>query len=180
MGTGARADKRPAREELTNFALGADYAQWLVGPVARIASSKEIREFLSLVDDETAAAFIESFWAKRRDAENPWPDQQPEAVFERRATEADKLFTEGVTLGRRTDRGEIHIVYGPPEEVDYENDPESRYGPIEVWRYGRKAARGLDGERPKKTYRFAKTGELTEFYTSAPSVLKRDSRGVMK
>jgi GWxTD domain-containing protein len=165
---------------LTNFALGADYAQWLVGPVARIASPREIREFLSLVDDESAAAFVESFWAKRVDPENPWPDQQPEAVFERRAGEADKRFTEGVTLGRRTDRGEIHIVYGPPEEIDYESDPESRYGPIEVWRYGRKAARGLDGARPKNVYRFAKTGELTQFYSPAPSISRRDSRGVIK
>ena len=177
---GADAGKRPQLEELTNFALGGDYAQWLVGPVARIATTKEIGEFLALVDDESAAAFVETFWQRRVDSESPWPDQQPRAVFERRAGEADKRFTEGVTLGRRTDRGEIHIVYGSPEEVDYESDLESRYGPIEVWRFGKKAARGLDGAKPKKIYRFAKTGELTEFYSPSPSIRKTHSRGVIK
>lgn len=175
MTPGAWAGKRLALEDLTNFALGPEYAQWLVGPIARIATASEIDRFLELVDDDTAGRFIEDFWDRRSDSSIPWPDQQPRAVFESRASEADRRFTEGVTLGRRTDRGEIHILYGPPAELEYEDDPESRYGPIEVWRYEKKAARGLDGARPKKFYRFAKKGELTVLYSPGPSLPKSPS-----
>lgn len=168
--SGASAEKRRALEELTNFALGAEYSQWLVGPVSRIAKSTEIDRFLSLTDDREAVEFIDDFWDKRADPSVPWPDKQPRAVFETRVDEADRKFTEGVTRGRRTDRGEIHIVYGPPPEIDYEDDPDSRQGPIEVWRYGKKTEPGLDGEKPKKLYRFVKSGQLTEFYAPSPKL----------
>lgn len=176
----AHAGKRRELEELINFALDAEYSHWLVGPVARIASDAEIDAYLRLSDDEAAVAFIDEFWNDRLDASNPWPDQQPRAVFERRSEEADRKFTEGVRLGRRTDRGEIFVVFGEPLEIEYEEEPDSRGGPIEIWRYGKKAPRGLGGEKPKKLYRFNKQDGVTVFYSPSPTVPRRNRRGVIR
>jgi GWxTD domain-containing protein len=164
---GLQAAREPSIGELTNFSLSPDLSQWLVGPVSRIATQSEIRQYLGVGDDAAAREFIEDFWRRRQSDEIAWPDEQPRAIFERRAEEADRLFTEGVNLGRRTDRGEIHVLYGPPEEKEFESDPNSRVGPMEVWRYGKKSEEGLDGRRPKRLYRFVRSGEVTVLLGSA-------------
>ena len=41
-------------------------------------------------------------------------------LYQKRAAEADKKFSEAAVAGRRTDRGTIHVLYGEPESVDYE------------------------------------------------------------
>lgn len=162
-----QAAREPSIGELTNFALSPDLSQWLVGPVSRIATQSEIRQYLGVDDDAAAREFIEDFWMRRQSSEVAWPDEQPRAVFERRAEEADRLFTEGVHLGRRTARGEIHVLYGPPEQKEFESDPNSRVGPMEVWEYGKGSKQGLDGKRPKRVYRFVKSGEVTVLLGSA-------------
>jgi GWxTD domain-containing protein len=174
---GLQAAREPSIGELTNFALSPELSQWLVGSISRIASESEVRQYLELDDDAAARAFIEDFWRRRHSDEITWPDQQPRAVFERRAEEADRLYSEGINLGRRTDRGEIHVLYGPPAEKRYESDLDSRLGPMEVWEYDRKSERGLDGKRPKRFYRFVKSGETTVLLGSAdrPSrILERE------
>ena len=153
--------------ELTNFTLSPELAQWLVGPISRIASRREVAEYLSLQSDQAAVEFIDFFWASRRSASNPWPDQQPRAIFEGRAEEADRLFTEGVNLGRRTDRGAVHVLYGPPAEKSFESDPDRYRDPVEVWEYEKNAPKGLDGKKPKRFYRFIKRGEATVFLAPA-------------
>jgi GWxTD domain-containing protein len=164
---GLQAAREPSIGELTNFALSPELSQWLVGPVSRIATESEIRQYLAVDDDDAARKFIEDFWRRRQSDEIAWPDEQPRAVFDRRAEEADRLFTEGVNLGRRTDRGGIHVLYGPPAEKKFESDPNIRMGPLEVWEYGKKSEKGLDGKRPKRLYRFVKSGDVTVLLGSA-------------
>ena len=147
---------------LTNPRLSPGYAQWLVGPIARMASPEERAEYLELDDDYAAADFIEEFW-RRRDPDPSAPGNPVRATFERRAEEADRKFTEAGLSGRKTDRGVIHVLYGPPERTDYEL-PRGGGPAVEVWFYPEDAPEGLDGEPPEGSYRFQKRGEVTTFY----------------
>jgi GWxTD domain-containing protein len=149
--------------ELTNPFLGPAYTAWLAGPIARIATAQEISEYLALRDDAPAAAFIEGFW-QRRDPSAEKPGNPFRETFERRAAEADRLYSEAGFLGRRTDRGVLHVLYGPPQRVDYEVSPVPHGPPIEVWTYGGASPSGLDGKRPSPVHRFIKQGDLTVLY----------------
>lgn len=141
-------------EDLTNLFLSPQYSQWLVGPIARMIAPGGAEAYLALRDDLAAADFIEAFWRERP------PGQRQ--TFEVRADEADRRFTEAGYSGRRTARGMIHILYGEPEETEYEIDLQTGE-PYEIWRYGQDAPAGLDGRRPT-TFRFQKTGDITTFY----------------
>lgn len=162
----AAKKKKAPREasELTNFLLSPRYSQWLLGAVSRIATGAEIEAYLRLTDDEAAVAFIDEFWTGRRSPDIVWPSPQPRELFESRAREADDQFSEGTHLGRRSDRGTIFILYGAPEETEYESSTEKNRPSYEVWRYPKSSEPGLDGERPEREYFFIKRGERTVFH----------------
>lgn len=157
---GAASPRSPA--DLVNFRLGPDYSHWLAGPVARMATAEEVRSFLALEDDFAAVDFVETFW-RRRDPDPEAPGNPVRTTFERRAAEADRRYDEAGIRGRRTPRGTLHVLYGPPEEVDFQIAPRGGE-PIEVWRYPADAPPGLDGREPERFYRFRKQGELTVPY----------------
>lgn len=165
-----RGKPRPA-DELLNVFLSPGYAQWLVGPVARLATEEQIGAFLALTDDAAAERFIDEFWARRKPLEGI-PGMTARRQFEHLAEEADRRFGEETYPGRRTDRGTIFILYGPPDEVDYEESRRRGVGLVEIWRYERPRI-GLDGEAPKKAYHFIQDGDLTRFAEGAelPRVL---------
>jgi GWxTD domain-containing protein len=165
IAVGAEAARRRGEPplELINPRLGPDYSQWLVGPIARLAKPDEIDAYLALADDAAAAAFIQKFWAER----DPAPDRADNPLrdaFDKRAAEADKQFTEGGYLGRRTARGTTYVLFGPPTKIDHDISPDPDGPPLEVWRYDSKVTAGLDGERPAKVYRFIRQGDLTVVY----------------
>jgi GWxTD domain-containing protein len=155
-----------AMADLTNPFLGPDFSAWLIGPVARIARPDEIKAYLALHDDGEAAAFIQQFWERR----NPKPGQPNPllARFEERSEVADKKYSEAGLLGRRTDRGTILILYGPPGRGGFEVARRPTDPPIEVWQYAANAPAGLDGRHPDPFYRFTKRGELTVLYIPRP------------
>jgi GWxTD domain-containing protein len=162
-GTVSAAQKVHTAEDLFQPFLEGDLSQWLVGPIGRLATEDEITQYLRLKTADDAKTFIDAFWA-RRDPD-PGKDGNPvRELYETRATEADKKFSEAAVSGRRTDRGTIHILYGAPESVDYEQFRDVSGPDVELWRYSKKAEAGLDGRRPEKEYRFAKLGDLTRFY----------------
>jgi GWxTD domain-containing protein len=162
--SGGSPSRGTAPELLTNPSLSPAYSQWLVGPVAEMATSEEIEAYLALDGDERAATFVEAFWARR----NPYP-QRPDNVllelFEKRAADADRLFSEAGYLGRRTARGTVYVLYGEPAEEDYQVAQHSADPPITVWEYPANAPAGLDGDQPQRFYRFVKRKDVTEFYT---------------
>ena len=149
--------------DLTNPFLGPELSSWLIGPVSRIATPEEVQAFLALQDDAQAQAFVEQFWA-RRDANPDRPGNPLEEAFQERAVEADRLYTEAGFRGRRTARGTIYVLYGPPAEMNFEVSSMPNESPIEVWTYAATASTGLDGKRPTPTYRFIKRGDLTVTY----------------
>jgi GWxTD domain-containing protein len=149
--------------ELINPALGPDYSSWMAGAAARLATPEEINEYVTLSDDQQAAAFIERFWKKH----NPTPAKPGNPLretFETRSAAADHLYSEAGQIGRRTDRGVLYVLYGLPKKIDHEVSPIRNGPPLEVWIYGTEAPSGLDGQRPNPLYRFVKSGDLTVRY----------------
>ncbi len=149
--------------DLLNPALGPDYTSWLIGPVSFLATKEEVAAYLALTSDTAAQEFIQQFWTRR----NPHPKRPDNALletFEERGAEADRLYSEGGYLGRRTDRGTIFVLYGKPKKIDFDVPPASGAPPIEVWTYAPETAPGLTGRKPAPSYRFTKRGDLTLFY----------------
>jgi len=158
---GKRKQQQP--EELTNFLLSPRYSQWLVGPIARIASSDERKTYLSLQVDEEADAFIARFW-EERGGEAVFPSKGKKAIFDERAQEADRIFSEGTFRGHRTDRGTVFVLYGEPVEIRFEPAPRGRGDFLEIWEYDREAEKGLDGKTPERLYQFVKREGTTKLY----------------
>lgn len=154
----------PNATDLTNPFLGPEYTSWLIGPIARLATPEEIKAFQAITTDEQAQAFVEAFWAKRTGSADQFGNTVRQ-VFDKRSAEADRAFTESGYSGRRTDRGAIFILYGPPKKVDYEVSPTPGENPVEVWMYDETSPLGLDGRKPASLYRFIKRGDLTVTYT---------------
>jgi GWxTD domain-containing protein len=150
--------------ELSNPLLGPDYSNWLVGPVSLMASHEEIQGYLALHDDHQATEFIKQFWARRNPTQGPGNPLL--TTFEERADAADHKFTEGVVLGRHTDRGAILVIYGPPQKTGFEVPPRPTMAAIEVWDYAAGAPAGLNGKHPDRAYRFTKRDELTVRYVA--------------
>lgn len=149
----AKGKKPRDPEALFNPLLGIEHSHWLVGPIAEIATADEIEAYLALTGDDEAVRFVEEFWGRRAEGYGFF-DRKPRQIYEERLTEADKRFSEGTFPGRRTDRGKLWILYGEPEEITFEKDRDERVPTLEVWRYPKDAGAGLDGERPKRVYRF--------------------------
>jgi GWxTD domain-containing protein len=159
--TGAEREKRGSADEVINLFLSPGYAQWLAGPIAHIATDEEIEAYLAITDDEAAERFIDEFWSRRVPVAGP-PGVTARQQFERLAEEADRKFGEDTLIGRRTDRGTIFILYGPPAEVDYQPARKARAGLVEIWKYEKDEV-GMDGNAPKRHYYFIKRNDVTVF-----------------
>ncbi len=158
---GAARGKPRSADDLLNVFLSPGKAQWLVGPISRLASDEEIAAFLEITDDEEAERFIAEFWSGRRPMDGT-PGLTARLQYEHLAEEADRLYGEQTFPGRRTDRGTIFILYGPPDEVDYKPARKAKYGEVEVWLYDAGKV-GLDGKAPKRAYHFIQEDDLTRF-----------------
>lgn len=134
-----KRQKRLAKE------LGPAYGSWLRDEVPDIITEDERRAFLALSTNEERAQFIEIFWDRR----NPDPESPTNAFKEehyRRIAYADEHFASGIP-GRKTDRGRMYIIWGPPDEIEshptggaYDRPLEQGGGstttyPWELWRY---------------------------------------------
>lgn len=170
--------KRYESADLTNFFLGPELAQWLVGPIAHLASEKERRDYLALNQDSEAEAFVADFW-ERRGPNLVFPPTGPKVTFYERAQEADRTYTEGTHLGRRTDRGTVFILYGPPDSIEFGSSPTRGGEPVEVWNYSVRE-KGLDGNKPDRRYAFRKQENLTEFFPLSGVKIPRKTRSPIR
>lgn len=164
--------------DLTNFFLGPELAQWLVGPIAHLASEKERRDYLALNEDSEAAAFVAGFW-ERRGPNLVFPPTGPKITFYERAQEADRTYSEGTRLGRRTDRGTVFILYGPPDSIEFGSSPTRGGEPVEVWNYSTRE-KGLDGNKPDRRYAFRKEENLTGFFPLSAVKIPRKTRSPIR
>lgn len=96
--------------------VGSAYDSWLKDEVPYIIADEERRAFLQLSTNEEREQFIESFWDRRNpDPESPINTYKEEHY--RRLAYADERFASGIP-GRKTDRGHIYILWGPPDEIE--------------------------------------------------------------
>jgi len=141
-----RTDKEKfAAQKAVRQELKGAYKTWLTQDVAYIITDEETRAFKNLSNDEERDAFIEQFWLRR----NPDPDS-PENEFReehyRRIAYANEHFAAGKP-GWKTDRGQIYIEYGKPDNIEAHPDggeytrPADEGGgttvtfPFEIWNY---------------------------------------------
>jgi len=118
---------------------------WLRNVVPDIITEQERRAFLELGTEEERDQYKEIFWRNL----NPDPDSSVNLFREehyRRLAYADEHFASGIA-GRKTDRGHIYIIWGPPDEIEshptggtYDRPPQQGGGSSnayawELWRY---------------------------------------------
>ena len=118
---------------------------WLLEVVPDIITDNERRAFLELGTEEEREQYKEIFWHNH----NPDPESPVNTFKEehyRRLAYADEHFASGIS-GRKTDRGHIYILWGPPDEIEshptggtYDRRMEQGGGststhPWELWRY---------------------------------------------
>ena len=136
--------KRKAEDKLRKE-LASPYNKWLDEEVRWIISDEERTAFKRLQTDDERQAFIEQFWLRR----DPTPDTEENEFKEehyRRIAWANDRFASGIP-GWKTDRGQIYIKFGPPDENDShtsggpgtrpieEGGGETTFFPYEIWRY---------------------------------------------
>ncbi len=136
--------KRKAEDRLRKE-LNSPYKKWLDEEVRWIISDEERTAFKRLQTDDEKQAFIEQFWLRR----DPTPDTEENEFKEehyRRIAWANDRFASGIP-GWKTDRGQIYIKFGPPDENDShtsggpgerpieEGGGETTFFPYEIWRY---------------------------------------------
>ena len=153
--------ERLVPDDLINPFLGPAYTRWLVGPVGQLADEDERTLFLLLESNEEAAAFVEEFWRRR--------DGKLKRQFDLRAVEADKRYSESGLLGRRTDRGMVYVLFGDPEKTEWEEHRNIDDPDIELWTYAKGTAKGLNGKKPARRYRFARDGDVMRLFSNDPS-----------
>src|SRR5258706_15794921 len=119
--------------------------RWLTEDVLYIISDDERRAFLELGTAEEREQFIEIFWRNRNSDQESRVNPIREEHY-RRLAYADEHFASGVP-GRKTDRGRMYIIWGPPDEIEthpsggtFDRPMEQGGGttstfPWEVWRY---------------------------------------------
>lgn len=168
LACGSSAPRTATAADLTNPFLGPEQSSWLIGPIARIANPDEVRSYLAISDEAQATQFIDQFWATR-DPNPGRPGNPLREAFDERTVEADRLFTEAGYRGRRTDRGTIFVVYGPPTKTEFEISPGPGQPPVEAWTYEPGTPAGLDGRKPLPVFRFIKRGDLTVTYVPRES-----------
>jgi GWxTD domain-containing protein len=133
------------REHKLSKELGPGYSDWLRNVVPDIITDEERRAFLELSTNEEREQAIEIFW-DRRNPHRESPENSFREEHYRRLAYADEHFASGIP-GRKTDRGHIYILWGPPDEIEshptggiYERAPGQGGGSSnayawELWRY---------------------------------------------
>lgn len=113
--------------------LPARYAEFL-NSVRWLITSPERKTFLSTPDADKER-FIEDFWT-RRDPDPTTPENEVKSEYFARISQANELFRGEAVAGWLSDRGRIHILYGPPTERRIQPSGETSRLCQEAWYYG--------------------------------------------
>jgi GWxTD domain-containing protein len=115
-------------------ALPERYQKWVDEEVGYIITRHEREVFLKLQTDKERDIFIEAFW-KHRDPLPESPRNEFEEEHYRRLNDANAMFGRSTPVpGWKTDRGRIHILLGPPRNIEQYTNVNGVY-PVEIWFY---------------------------------------------
>jgi GWxTD domain-containing protein len=112
------------------------YRWWLEDDVRYIITSEEAAAFRSLTNDEERDRFVETFWY-RRDPTPETVENEFKLEHYRRIVFANQKYGTKDEPGRNTDRGQIYIVFGPPDQHSNETDASGLT--VETWTYWKSA-----------------------------------------
>lgn len=93
------------------------WGKWLGEDVCYIITTQELADFYNLETDQERDKFVTDFWNRR----NPNPGSQENKYKQehyRRIAYANLHFAADIP-GWKTDRGQIYILYGPPDSIDH-------------------------------------------------------------
>jgi GWxTD domain-containing protein len=123
----------PAGTE-TGSSLPARYQQWLTEEAVYIIAPRERDVFLALKTDRERDIFIEAFWKQRDPSPGTERNEFKEEHY-RRLAYANSVYGRSTPLpGWKTDRGRIHIILGPPKNIE-SYDHVTNVFPTEIWFY---------------------------------------------
>ncbi len=125
--------------------LPEKYRKWVAEDVVYIISPKEKDVFLHLRSDRERDIFIEAFW-KHRDPLPGASENKFKSEHYRRIEYANKTFGPSPP-GWKTDRGRIHIILGPPMNIQRFTSM-TRVYPTELWYY----QQDIEGDLPPFFY----------------------------
>lgn len=110
------------------------HKKWLEEEVVYIITALEKEVFLILESDRERDQFIEAFW-KQRDPTPGSPENEFKAEHYRRINHANHFYGRtSPVAGWRTDRGEIYIILGEPNDITRFEGKSQVYN-TEVWFY---------------------------------------------
>ncbi|MEE9230818.1 MAG: GWxTD domain-containing protein, partial [Acidobacteriota bacterium] len=123
----ARTKNRPP------YPVDEPTSEWRHGPVWYLLTIEEERAYKRLKDKGERRAFIEAFWARRDPT--PWTlFNELRKEFWKRVEESNRLFSESVKPGWKTEKGKLYILFGPPKDFQaYEKSVGKRRD--FAWRY---------------------------------------------
>ena len=114
--------------------LPEKYRLWLEEEVVFIITPTERDVFRKLETDKERDIFVEAFW-KHRDPTPGTPQNEFKEEHYRRITYANEFYGRGTPRpGWMTDRGRIHIILGPPLNIEDFDSINGVY-PVQVWSY---------------------------------------------
>ncbi len=118
------------------------HKKWLEEEVVYIITALEKEVFLKLESDRERDRFIEAFW-KQRDPTPGSPENEFKTEHYRRINHANHFFgRSSPKAGWRTDRGEIYIILGEPNDITRFEGKTQVYN-SEVWFYQGMSKYGL-------------------------------------
>jgi GWxTD domain-containing protein len=108
---------------------------WYGGPVRYIITKQEVKAYKALETELDRQNFIDWFW-QRRDTVPTTPENEFRDRFELRVFESNRLFSDTSKPGWKTDMGKVHILVGPPDEINRDLMAKTHRG-IVTWVYRR-------------------------------------------
>lgn len=154
------------------------YKKWVDEEVGYIITGHERDVFLKLQTDRERDIFIEAFW-KHRDPVPETPRNEYEEEHYRRLNYANSTFGRSTSVpGWKSDRGRIHILLGPPRNIEQYTNVNG-VNPAEIWFYMGDESLGLPAGFNVIFFKRNGTGDYVLYSPSVdgPRSLIADSMG---
>jgi GWxTD domain-containing protein len=154
------------------------HKKWLEEDVLYIITVLEKEVFLQLESDRERDQFIEAFW-KHRDPTPGSPENEFRTEHYRRINHANHFFgRSSPKVGWKTDRGEIYIILGEPNDITRFEGKSQIYN-TEVWFYQGMTEYGLPAGFNMVFFQAGGTGEYKIYspLTDGPQALMTSYMG---
>jgi len=116
-------------DQITDTAKLLEYVRFLY-PISTPLEKEFYTVTMKKIPLESLQKFFYSFWLKR-DPSNP---QKAWEAYLEKVNFVNRTYGCKLVQGYRTDRGRVHLQYGPPNTI-YESPFDSHSYPYEIWHY---------------------------------------------